>query len=124
MPTNKYGGYSGENKAYLTIYSFINSKNKVEYKLIGIPIQIAYKIKKGEENIEEYIKKTQLKDIEYSNFSIIRNKILINQEYIDENNENMRFCSDKERRPAPKPRSRASGYMFVYGNRYGKYPLR
>lgn len=96
----KYGGYSGENKAYYTIYGYTNKKNENEYQLVGIPIQVSYKIKQGKENIENYIKNTYLKDKEYYNFKIIKNKILKNQEFLDENNEPMRFCSDTEIRPS------------------------
>lgn len=92
----KYGGYSGENKAYLTIYEYINKKGQKEYELIGIPIKTSYDIKNRKIDLETYIKDTYLKDKEYSEFKIVRNKILINQEYLDENNENMRLCSDKE----------------------------
>ena len=92
----KYGGYSGEQKAYCVIYEYINNKNKKEYQLIGIPIQVSYEIKEGKGTIENYIKNKYLKDIKYSNLRIVRNKILINQEYLDENNENMRLCSDVE----------------------------
>ena len=45
MDTNKYGGYSSENKAYCIIYTYMNAKNKQEYKLTGIPIKISYDIK-------------------------------------------------------------------------------
>lgn len=99
-PVEKYGGYSGENKAYYVVYGYTNKKNENEYQLTGIPVQTAYKIKQGTESIENYIKNTYLKDKEYSNFKIIRNKILKNQEYLDENNEPMRFCSDTEIRPS------------------------
>ena len=92
----KYGGYSGVQKAYCTIFGYVNSKNEQEYELIGIPIQISYEIKEGKETLENYIKKTYLNDVTYNNFKIIRDKILINQEYLDENNEPMRFCSDVE----------------------------
>ena len=92
----KYGGYSGVQKAYCTIYGYINNKNEKEYQLVGIPIQISYEIKEGKQTLENYIKNTYLKDKQYSNFKIIRNKILINQEYLDENNEPMRLCSDVE----------------------------
>lgn len=92
----KYGGYSGEKKAYYVVYGFKNNKNQNEYQLIGIPVQIAYMIKTGKESLEDYIKDTDLQDKEYSDFKIIRNKILKNQQYLDENNETMRLCSDTE----------------------------
>lgn len=92
----KYGGYSGENKAYYVIYTYTNNKEKKEYELIGIPIQVAYNVKNNKETIENYIINKNLKDIDYSNFHILKKKILKNQEYFDENNELMRFCSDTE----------------------------
>lgn len=95
----KYGGYSGENKAYSVIFGYTNKKGEEEYKLIGIPIKIAYDIKEKRTNLEEYIKDKELQDIEYRNFKIIRNHILKNQQYLDENGEDMRFCSDSEVRP-------------------------
>ena len=92
----KYGGYSSEKKAYCTIYRYISDKNNMECQLIGVPVQISYEINQGKTTLEKYIKETYLKDKKYSNFKIIRNKILINQEYLDENNEPMRFCSGSE----------------------------
>lgn len=100
MPTEKYGGYSGENKAYSVIYSYINESGKSEYQLVGVPIQVAYEIKARKQSLDNYIKNKYLSDKKYKYFKIIRNKILKNQEYIDENNEIMKFCSDKEIRPA------------------------
>lgn len=96
MEASKYGGYSGEIKAFSVVYKYTNKKGNVEYSLIGIPIKISYDIKNKKDSIEEYIKRTELKDIEYSNFEIILNRILKNQQYLDENNEPMRFCSDSE----------------------------
>lgn len=63
---------------------------------MGIPIKIAYDIKNKRRSIETYIKDTYLKEIEYKQFEIIRNRILKNQEYLDENQESMRLCSDIE----------------------------
>ena len=96
----KYGGYSGEQKAYCTIYGYKSNKNKIEYQLVGIPIQIAYEIKEGKQTLEKYIQNTYLKEKEYTDFRILRKKILMNQEYLDENGEPMRLCSDKEIRPS------------------------
>lgn len=95
-PVEKYGGYSGENKAYYTIFSYISKKGTREYQLIGIPIQTEYKIKVGKETLENYIKQKELKDKEYQDFRIVKKKILKNQEYLDQNNEPMRLCSDVE----------------------------
>lgn len=99
-PVEKYGGYSGENKAYFVIFEYVNNKGNKEYQLIGIPIQVAYRIKSGKMTNEEYIKSTFFKDKEFTNLKILRNKILKNQEYIDENGIQMRFCSDTEVRTA------------------------
>lgn len=96
----KYGGYSGEQKAYCAIYGYKNKKNEIEYQLVGIPIQVSYEIKEGKQTIENYIQNTHLKGEEYTDFKILRNKILVNQEYLDENGEAMRLCSDKEIRPS------------------------
>ena len=92
---SKYGGYTGENKAYYTIFGYINKNGKQEYELVGIPIQIAYMIKNKQITQENYIIKKFLHEGDTS-FKIIKSKILKNQEYIDENNEKMRFCSDTE----------------------------
>lgn len=100
MDTNKYGGYSSENKAYCIIYTYMNAKNKQEYKLTGIPIKISYDIKNKKTTLEDYILKTKLKDESFSNFKILKTKILKNQEYLDENKEPMRLCSDSEIRTA------------------------
>lgn len=92
---NNYGGYKGENKAYYTILSYTNKKGEKEYELIGIPIQVSYMIKNKKITLEEYIKNNFLPK-EYTEFKILKSKILKNQEYLDKNNEKMRFCSDVE----------------------------
>ena len=99
LPAEIYGGYSGENKAYFVIFSYVNKKDKKEYQLTGVPIKTAYDIKAHKITIEEYLKASYLKDIKYSNLKIERNHILKNQQYLDENNEPMRLCSDVEVRP-------------------------
>ena len=99
-PVEKYGGYSGENKAYFVIFEYDNSKENKEYQLIGIPIQVAYMIKNKKMTEEEFIKQSFLKNKKYSNLRVLRNKVLKNQEYIDENGILMRFCSDTEVRTA------------------------
>ena len=57
--------------------------------------KIAYDIKNGKENLEAYIKENYISG-DYTDFQIIRRKILKNQQYLDENNEPMILCSDKE----------------------------
>ena len=95
LSVEKYGGYSGKNIAYCVIYSYIYN-NKQEYQLTGIPIQVAYEIKLGKTSVEKYIISSKLQEINYTELKDIKNKILINQEYLDENNEPMRLCSDSE----------------------------
>ena len=95
LPAEKYGGYSNEFKEYYTIFSYKNDKGKTEYQLVGIPVKIAYDIKNGKENLEDYIKENYISG-DYTDFKIIRRKILKNQQYLDENNEPMILCSDKE----------------------------
>ncbi len=99
-PVDKYGGYSGENKAYFVIFEYENAKGNKEYQLIGVPIQVSYRIKNGKITVEEFIKSSFLKDKQYANLKIIKNKMLKNQEYIDENGITMRLCSDTEVRTA------------------------
>lgn len=95
LDVKKYGGYSGQNIAYMVIYSYIK-KGKVEYKLSGIPIKVANDIKNKKYSLEEYIKKDILNDTKDSNIKILRNKVLKNQQYIDEKGQYMRLCSDSE----------------------------
>ena len=84
---SKYGGYSGENKAYFTNYSYIDSKNEEQIEMIGIPIKISYDIKNGKITIEEYIKSKIANNA--SRVKVIKTKVLKYQEYLDENNETM-----------------------------------
>ena len=91
--SEKYGGYSGQNKAYFTIYSYIDEKQNIQLELIGIPIKIAYDIKNGKITLLEYLQK---QNINATNIKIIKPKILKYQEYLDENNYPMEFASDIE----------------------------
>lgn len=91
---SKYGGYSGENKAYFTIFSYIDSKNEEQIEMIGIPIKISYDIKNGKITIEEYIKSKIANNA--SRVKVIKTKVLKYQEYLDENNETMVLLSDSE----------------------------
>ena len=89
----KYGGYSGEQKAYFTICSYIDKKNKKQFELIGIPIKIAYDIKNNRNTLENYI----LNVLEEAyKIEIIKPKILKYQEYLNENNEIISLLSDRE----------------------------
>lgn len=89
----KYGGYSGQNKAYFTIYSYIDEKQKSQTELIGIPIKIAYDIKNEKITLLRYL---QNQNLNATNIKIIKPKILKYQEYLDENNNPMAFLSDLE----------------------------
>lgn len=93
LDVKKYGGYSGEIKAYFTIYSYIAQKGKMQIEMIGIPVKTKYDIENGKTTLIKYI---QSKNSEASKIEIIRPKILKYQEYIDENNEPMMLLSDSE----------------------------
>ena len=92
----KYGGYTNEYKAYFVIIEYENQKNNKEYLLVGIPIVVSYLIKQGKITLEEYLNETFIMKKGYKNLKIIRNKILKEQEYIDETGTKYRFCSDSE----------------------------
>lgn len=94
MNVGKYGGYSGENKAYFTIFSYIDKKNKQQIEMLGIPVKTSYDIKNRKTTLEEYIE-NQL-DSNATNIKIIKSKILKYQEYMYENNEPMVLLSDRE----------------------------
>ncbi len=96
LDVNKYGGYSGQNIAYMVIISYLNNRKKLEYKLVGIPIKVSCDIKNKKYTLKEYIEKNILNNVENSNIEILRSKILKNQQFIDENGQYMRFCSDSE----------------------------
>lgn len=93
MQVGKYGGYSGEIKAYFSIYSYIDSKGNTQFEMIGIPIKIAYDIKKNKITLKEYIASKQKNT---TNIKIIKEKILKYQEYLNANNEPMVLLSDSE----------------------------
>jgi len=56
-----------------------NVQGTLEY----INLKTAYDVKLGKITIEEYIRTSYLKDIEYSDFNIERNHILKNQQYFE-----------------------------------------
>ena len=93
MTVERYGGYSGENKAYFTIFSYLDKNNNLQTKLMGVPIKIAYDIRNKKITLQEYIESI-FKDV--TNIKIIKNKLLKYQEYLDENNEPMVLLSDSE----------------------------
>lgn len=96
----KYGGYSGEQQSYYTIVSYTDIKGKEAMKLIGIPIKVAYDIKSKKVKLKEYLLNNIDKIDISKGIKIIREKILKNQEYLDENNEPMILCSSSEIRVA------------------------
>lgn len=89
----KYGGYSGEKKAYFTIYRYLDNKQKEQVKLIGIPVKVSYDIKNKKITLMDYIKEQNPNTI---NTKVIIPKILKYQEYLDDKNEQMAFLSDSE----------------------------
>ena len=92
---SKYGGYTQEQKAYLTIFSYKNKKGETDYQLTGVPIKVSYDIKAGKTTLYQYIKESFFKN-EDVEFKVLKEKILIGQEYIDENGVKMKLCSDTE----------------------------
>jgi len=95
MNVEKYGGYSGENKAYFTIFSYIDKKNKKQVEMIGIPVKTSYDMKNNKITLKEYVE-SQIDNT--TEVKIIKPKILKYQEYLDENNEPMVLLSDRELR--------------------------
>lgn len=91
----KYGGYTQEKKAYSTIYQYKDTKGKILCRLIGIPVKVATDIKNKKQTLEGYIE--QIANERNEEFiKIIRERIMKNQEYIDENGMLMMFVSDSE----------------------------
>ena len=90
-PVEKYGGYSGENKAYFTIFKYKDEKNNEQIEMIGIPVKISYDIKNKKITLEDYIRNQIGCEI-----TIIKPKILKYQEYLNENNEPIVLLSDRE----------------------------
>lgn len=96
LPSNKYGGYTNENKAYCVIFRYTDSKSKKHIKLMGISIKDAQDIKSKKNTVENVILHN-LNEINISNLKVLKNKILMNQEYIDNGKDIiMKLCSDKE----------------------------
>ena len=92
----KYGGYSGEQQSYYTIVAYKDISGKQAMQLVGIPIKVAYDIKSGKIKIEDYLVNHIDKIDKSKGINIIKQKILKNQEYLDENDEPMIFCSATE----------------------------
>ena len=96
LPTEIYGGYTNTNKAYMSIYSYKDKKGKLRCKLIGIPIKISTDIKNKKTTLEKYIQDEILVNEEYTEFKIIREKMLLSQQYIDNNGNIIRLVSEAE----------------------------
>lgn len=94
LNVEKYGGYSGENKAYFIIFSYIDKKNKEQIEMMGIPIKVSYDIKNEKITLKEYVE-SQFEQ-KGTGVKIIKPKILKYQEYLNENNESMMLLSDRE----------------------------
>lgn len=90
--TEDYGGYSGENKAYYSIISYLDKKGKEDMKIVGIPVQISYMITNKQITLEEYLKSLGM----YNNCIILKEKVLKHQPYLNEYNEQLRLVSDDE----------------------------
>ena len=93
--TLKYGGYTNENEAYFVVYEYYNKKGNKEYQLLGIPIKYSYDIKNGKTTIDEYVKNIA-KLQEQTFIRILKEKMLKNQAYLNEFNENELLTSSKE----------------------------
>ena len=97
LDPKKYGGYSGETKAYFAVVEYeVSEKKKKEEKitkkreLIGIPIQKAYLIKSGQTDLYtvccEIVKKNLTKQIFAENsLVILKQKILKYQLILQDN---------------------------------------
>lgn len=96
LPTEIYGGYTSKQKAYMTIYKFVDDTNKEQYKIIAVPIKISNDIKNNKTTLEDFIKAEFLKDVQYRDFKILKNKVLLQQQFIDINGDELRFSSEIE----------------------------
>lgn len=84
-----YGGYSGENPAYITLVKIDRKK----YKLIKVPIRLTKKIEDGEINLQSWIESNTKykKDIQ-----IIKTRIPLGQLIYSEKNGYLSLKSDSE----------------------------
>lgn len=89
LDVKKYGGYSGVKNAYSVAISYQNKK-KIEKRLIGVPVKVAYDIKKGKLTLEDYLSQKG-----YQNVQILRRKILKYQ-LIEQGNDKLFITSYKE----------------------------
>ncbi len=96
LPTEVYGGYTSRQKAYMTIYKYIDENNEEQYKIVAIPIKISADIKNKKTTLEDFIKAEFLKDVQYKDFKIVKRKMLLQQQYIDADGFLMSFISESE----------------------------
>lgn len=79
LSVEKYGGYNNVNNAYSVAIAYKNKK-KIEKKLVGIPIKIAYDIRIGKITLDSY-----LEGLGYPEIQILRKKVLKYQLMLIEN---------------------------------------
>ncbi len=96
LPTEIYGGYSSEKRAYLCIYSYKTSNGKEKCQLTYVPVKIACDIKNKMLTLEEYIKASELKNEKYTEIKILKEKMLLNQLFVDKEQNFIRLCSEQE----------------------------
>ena len=95
MDCSKYGGYSQEQRAYICIFEYTDKKGR-QYKIVGIPIQVATSIKEKKATIYDYIYKTYIENTGFSDLKIIKPKVLIGQNFIDKDGNELKFQSEQE----------------------------
>ena len=93
LPSDKYGGYDGVQKAYYVAIGYHDTKGRRKNKLIGIPIDVANKIDSKQLKIIDFVKNTEPKDI--SDVKVLRDKILKYQ-VIKRNDSMQMLVSDQE----------------------------
>lgn len=96
LPTELYGGYTSKQKAYMTIYKYIDDNDKEQYKIIAVPIKVSTDIKNKKTTLEDFIKAEFLKGLQYRDFKIVKAKVLLQQQFIDVDGNKLRFASESE----------------------------
>lgn len=94
--TNIYGGYSGTNSSYSTIFTYFNENDQKDYVLISIPIRVSEEIKQNRITLQEYILKNVIKDNNIEEFKIIKEKVYKHQLLIDELKNKKSLVSENE----------------------------
>lgn len=88
LDTQKYGGFSSVNPAYIAAISYQKGKTRVA-TLVNVPIYLTKAIEKNPQALQAYLEK------DYPQVQIIKPKILINQRISYEGNELLlRSCSE------------------------------